>query len=424
MADRRSVGRGGRRGATASNRVGSLGTIVVAVLLLPALGPARISLGGPGYGAPAFVASSAIPSNLSGAWSLFAPTPGQPAARSGAALAFDPVEGLGVLFGGRAGNGTVLNDTWVNDGDTPGNWGLAPYAIHVAPPPLVDATMAFDAPLNEFLLFGGELANGRAYNGTWAFGSFQWTNLTADLRSSPPADLSPTMAFDPTTGEVVLVSSSDPGATWTFGSGGWSALPATDWVEPPAVNATAIEDPLFGGVLLFGGDSPGSGSHPLNDTWSFLDAGWVRATPPDAPPAEARPAMSYDPRIPGVLLYSSAASVSTWIYTATGWNPVVGGPLPPARADAQLYYDSDASYDSLFGGVAANGTVYADNWGWSVPPAVLTPTLGAASISTVTWVEVGVIIAVPIAIAFLLRRRPPKTLPTDAPASSASTAPS
>ena len=266
----------------------------------------------------------------------------EPAARSGAALAFDPVEGLGVLFGGRAGNATILNDTWVDDGDTPGHWGLAPHAIHVAPPPLLNAAMAFDATLNEFLLFGGELADGRAYNGTWAFGSFQWTNLTANLRSSPPADLSPTMAFDPSTGEVVLVSSADPGATWTFGSGGWNQLPATDWVEPPVVNATAIEDPLFGGVLLFGGDSPGTGSPPLNGTWSFLDVGWVGAARPVAPPAEARPAMSYDPRIPGVLLYSSAASVSTWTYTATGWNPVLGGPLPPARTGTQLYYDSDA----------------------------------------------------------------------------------
>jgi hypothetical protein len=424
MADRRPVRRAGRRGTRPQRGVVCLGAIAVAVLLLPALGLSRIPPGAPGFGAPVSVADSAVPANLSGTWSLFAPTPGQPAARSGAALAFDPVEGLGVLFGGRAGNATILNDTWVDDGDTPGHWGLAPHAIHVAPPPLLNAAMAFDATLNEFLLFGGELADGRAYNGTWAFGSFQWTNLTANLRSSPPADLSPTMAFDPSTGEVVLVSSADPGATWTFGSGGWNQLPATDWVEPPVVNATAIEDPLFGGVLLFGGDSPGTGSPPLNGTWSFLDVGWVGAARPAAPPAEARPAMSYDPRIPGVLLYSSAASVSTWTYTATGWNPVLGGPLPPARTGTQLYYDSDASYDSLFGGVAANGTAYEDNWGWSVPPSVLTPTLGAASISTVTWVELGGIIAVPVLIAFLLRRRPPKALPTDAPASSPSTAPS
>jgi hypothetical protein len=398
-----------------------MGPLVAMALLLPSLG---LALGPPvRWSSPSLAGPLATAGNadLSGSWTFFAPTKGQPFERAGAALAFDPVEGLGVLFGGRAANGTVLNDTWVNDGDFPGRWGLTPYALQFAPPPLVGAALTFDSTFNEFLLFGGALPNGTAYNGTWAFGGFAWTDLTSHLRTAPPADLYPTMAFDPALGEVVLVSSADPGATWTFGSGGWTALPSSDWLAP-TTNATALEDPSVGGVLLFGGQSVGTDPRPLNATWSFTTAGWQSVTTAQAPPAELRPAMSYDPRIPGTLLFSSTTIASTWTYTSVGWSSVPGSPTPEARSDAQLYYDSDASYDSLFGGVSPNGTIASDNWGWSVPPSVLTPTLGAASIGLITWAEIGAIIAVPIIVALILRRRPPRANPTDAPAASASAA--
>ena len=399
------------------------GFMVMAILLLPSLGPARAASGRLGPLVGAIPTATSLNSSLSGTWTPFAPSSGQPFGRADAAVAFDPVEGLGVLFGGRAANGTVLNDTWVNDGDYPGKWGAAPYAAHVAPPPLLDAALTFDGILNEFLLFGGRLADGAPYNGTWVFGNFAWTNLTGHLALAPPVDPDPTMAFDATEGQVVLVSSSDPGATWTFGPGGWTGLRSTEQL-PPIANATAVADPLTEGVLLFGGQTHGPDPVALNETWMFQSGGWQRASGTAAPPAETRPSMAYDPRIPGVLLYSSATTVATWTYTSTGWAQWPGGPLPTARTDAQLYYDSDASYDSLFGGVAANGSVDADNWGWSVPPTVLTPTLGAAAIGLDTWVEVGAVIAVPIVVALLLRRRPPRAKPTDAPAAAASTAPS
>jgi len=371
------------------------------------------------------VSTASVPGagSLSGTWTMFAPTSGQPFARTGAALAFDPVEGLGVLFGGRAANSSLLNDTWVNDGDYPGEWGSTPVPDIVSPPPLLDAALTFDPTFNEFLLFGGKLANGTAYGGTWSFGGFQWTDLTGNLRTSPPPDPSPAIAYDALTGEVVLVSSSDPGATWTFGAGGWTDLPIAEWLAPRTA-PTALADPSTGGVLLFGGSTIGSEPQPLNATWMFLSSGWEPVTSGTAPPPEARPAMAYDPRIPGVLLFSSTSTVSTWVYTSTGWSEWPGGTMPPARAGAELYYDSDADYDSLFGGAAVNGSTFSDNWGWSVPPVVLTPTLGAASIGFTTWVEVAAVIAVPIAVVLILRRRPPRTKPVDAPASAAAAAPS
>jgi hypothetical protein len=398
------------------------GLVAVTVLLLPAATLGSVSTVRSDATARFSVATAAASSNLSGTWSHLSPKSGQPVARSGASLAFDPVEGLGVLFGGLGPNGLVLNDTWVNDGDFPGGWGTSPYTLTFAPPPLIDAALTFDTTFNEFVLFGGRLSNGSAYGGTWAFGGFEWTDLTGNLRTSPPPDPAPMLAFDAVMGEAVLVSSSDPGATWTFGSGGWTELPSTEWLTP-MTNATAIADPATGGVLLFGGESAGADPHPLNETWSFLSSGWQSVATTSAPPAEARPAMAYDLRIPGVLLFSSTSTVSTWTYTTSGWSAWPGGPLPPARADAQLYYDSNAAYDSLFGGIGANDTVLSDNWGWSVPPVVLTPTLGAASIGLTTWAEIGAIIAVPIAVALLLRRRPPRAKPTDAPAATASAAP-
>jgi hypothetical protein len=396
---------------------------MAAILLIPAVGSV---LGRPLAGsAPAtsWTAETAASTNLSRTWMLLPPQTDQPLGRAGAALAFDPVEGLGVLFGGRAANGSILNDTWVNDGDYPGLWGDNPDTLELSPPPLVDAALAFDATLNEFLLFGGALSNGTAYRGTWIFNNFVWSDFTGRLPTAPPADVAPTMAFDPATGEVVLVSSADPGATWTFGSAGWALLPSSEWLAP-TTNSTAVEDPSLGGVLLFGGRSPGADPVARNATWMLQSGGWEPAPTARTPPAEARPAMAYDPRIPGVLLYSGTASPSTWTYTSTGWSPLTGGPVPAARSDAQFYYDSDASYDSLFGGVASNETISADNWGWSVPPVVLTPTLGAAGVGLATWVEIGAVIAVPIVVALFLRLRPPRAKPADAPAATGSTAPS
>src|ERR1017187_10564845 len=76
-----------------------------------------------------------------------------PPARFAASMAFDPVSGRILLFGG-TGAGSVndaRNDTWTWDGST---W----LELHPAtsPPPRLGASMTLDSWSGHLLLFGGQ----------------------------------------------------------------------------------------------------------------------------------------------------------------------------------------------------------------------------------------------------------------------------
>ena len=79
---------------------------------------------------------------------------GQPAARSGAAMAYDAANGTVVLFGGQRTSRT-LNDTWTWGGS---GWTQAHPAT--SPPPMDDAQMAYDPVTHDVLLVGAQQAAG------------------------------------------------------------------------------------------------------------------------------------------------------------------------------------------------------------------------------------------------------------------------
>ncbi|MCI4354219.1 MAG: hypothetical protein L3K06_02500, partial [Thermoplasmata archaeon] len=334
-----------------------------------------------------------VPGDLSTAWTKLSEPAEQWVGLSGASLAFDPTHGLGILFGGRDPNGTLLNDTWLNDGDHPGQWAEAEGVANSSPPPLANAALTYEPATGDFLLFGGELASGAASGATWQLHDFTWTNLTAHLTLSPPPDPTPALAYDASEGDQVLLDSREPGATWTYSASGWQQLsPAAG---PPArTAATLVSDAGGGGVILFGGISADLGRQALNDTWRFAGGAWTQIATASAPPAQGRPTMSYDPRIPGVLLVASSGSSRTWTLAGDAWSLWPTAPEPALRTESSLYYDSNTGHDILLGGIDAAGATLTEAWGWSVPPPPVDPTIGSAPIGTVTWIEIGAIVAV------------------------------
>lgn len=353
-----------------------------------------------------------------GVWSVLGVAPGQPTARSHFALAFDPKGGLGVLFGGVAANGSTLNDTWVNDGDLPTNW--IEYTDHqkISPPPLADASLAFEAATGTFLLFGGRFSNGSLSGATWRFADFQWSPVPTGANSSPPPQAEAPFVYDSTDGYPVLESSAGSTLTWRFQSGAWSPMPGRP-TPTPRQAAALVDDPVDGGVVLFGG-SVSSGA--LNDTWTLAAGQWHRVNA-SGPPAVAAPRLAYDPRGPIVVLLLASRSEAVWGFGAGQWSAWTDGssPGPTVRTGAGFYYDSIGSFDILFGGIAPNGTTLADKWGWNVPPSPAEPTLGSAAVPPGI---AGILVAVaagPIVIAWWLRRRPPRfqpvSVPTPAPGS-------
>jgi hypothetical protein len=100
-----------------------------------------------------------------GAWKLriASGTAGSPSIRGGAALGFDPVRGVIVLYGGHDLGGTIRNDTWEYDGTA---WKQAsPLA---SPPALTNATMVWDSVAKRLVLAGGTSSSMYGYDGrTW-----------------------------------------------------------------------------------------------------------------------------------------------------------------------------------------------------------------------------------------------------------------
>jgi hypothetical protein len=338
-------------------------------------------------------------------------------------VTFDTVGTLGVLYGGEGPGGVALNDTWANDGDHPGEWSNFSDEIVAGPPALIGATIAYDRPDNAYLLFGGQLANGTVSEETWEYQNFSnWTLVPASL-GGPPAHVGAAVTYDAADGYIVLYDPAGNGTTWKFLGGHWSLL-TTPTSPPERSGAIFVYDAADRAALLYGGVS---GGVPRNDTWEYAGDAWREvASSGGAPPPSPAPVAAYDPRIPGVVVYEGEATASTWEFANGHWSALTStGPgTPPARTGAGFYYDSIVGYDILFGGFAAGGsTVLSDVYGWSVPPPQLDLTVTPAPFSAD---EVGLIaatVAIPVVVAWFLRRRPPRKLPVSAPQSSASATP-
>jgi hypothetical protein len=359
-----------------------------------------------------FVSPVARAAPVPGTWVFVSEPAGQPFGRSMAALAFDPIQGLGLLFGGRDPGGTALGDTWVDDGDFPGHWSEFTDPDLASPPPLSAAALAWDAADHYFVLFGGTTANGTPYGGTWTFLNFAWTDISANQTSSPPPTALPTMAYDPSDGEIIL---SDPGnttATFAFQAGQWRELSPS--IAPgPRTGALFVDATTSGGAILFGGGSPATGT-ALNDTWNFSGGDWHPASG-TSPPASSGPVGAWDPRVGGVVAFLGNCQ-ETWAFVNGTWTPLnsPGATAPNVTTGESMYYDSVTAYDILFGGTDAFGHTPYGTWGWNIPAPFRDPTLTSAPVGTTTWIAVAVVVIVPILLA-LLWRRPPKPAATTAP---------
>lgn len=115
-------------------------------------------------------------------WTLHAPAH-RPSARTLAAMAFDEVAGLTVLFGGDnyQGENQVLSDTWTWDGT---DWAAVQTAA--APERRFGASLAFDPTRHSLVLFGGHAANYKYFNDAWTWTKGNWAPVNVGpVRPSP-----------------------------------------------------------------------------------------------------------------------------------------------------------------------------------------------------------------------------------------------
>ena len=354
--------------------------------------------------------------------SMTVQTPYYPAARAGAAMVYDPVDGYVVLFGGSNG----INDTWAY---SHGHWTELPEPI--APAARIGACATWDATAGYLVLFGGQLvASGSPLaNDTWTFVHGKWTELHPAV--SPPPLAWAACAFDAAEGSIVMFGGVSAGntstaSTWTFAGGEWTLQPVHEYPHPIP--------PLYGAAMLYW--QPGqyvdmyggqANSSALNLSWEWIEYRWqeINSGTPPAGRVQASVAVNSTSQV-GVLFGGATSAngsitASTWLFGSDGrWSEAPAAQGPSARFQAGFAYDGTDQYFVLFGGcgsITAPSIPLNDTWTFSGanwtnisasadrPP----PSSSASPVSTSTRLEslataIG-LIAVAVAVLTYANRR-------------------
>jgi hypothetical protein len=297
-------------------------------------------------------------------WTQLSPSLSPPA-RYAASMAFDPVSGKAVLFGGRSAAGQLLSDTWLFAPHTSCSGKVCVTSLRwsqvtpaTSPPARAEAAMAFDdaGALQKVILTGGTNGSG-TLNDTWR--------------------------FDTSTN------------TWTLETG----FPGGAGIYAPARQDTAVASchpSLLTGALLFGGFN-GSFVSPLADTWihevatvsGVSDAGWFLFLQNSQPTGRLGHAMADYPVSNRAVLYGGQAwsqlfnrpalltdtwngscntSTGQWVDAAPAHNPGAkvfhAMTTGPSGLTVVLFGGSSVGFPRLASGPAPNGQDQNQTWTW------------------------------------------------------------
>ena len=281
-----------------------------------------------------------------------------PPARSYLAMAYDPVSGKIVMFGGFDGN-AYLNDTWTFDGVT---W--TQVTANTPPPARAAAQMAYDSVTQKIVLFGGY--NGANYLGdTWLWDGTisQWTSVTTAHR--PRAVTGPMLFPDPN-GRVDLFGGFDGHfyqlAMWQWTGTDWRRLaPAT---VPFARSSAAVATyPTIDQVVLFGGLAD---VNP-NNTWTYNGTTWTLRSPAIQPPLVYAGSAAFEPNMNAVIVFGGGSggvdqnTTWKWLVTEGNWAQVVTTQSPPPREGAGMAYSPALRHVIVFGGQLSEAPLN-DTW--------------------------------------------------------------
>lgn len=233
-------------------------------------------------------------------WSAV-PTPKAPTPRSDFAFAFDPTTGRAVLFGGLTNLAglAVSNQTWVFTAG-PARWSQSPPGP--APAAREAAAFAID-PLNGMgILYGGwnrnySLTGSLTYSDLWEYNlsTGAWSSISPTGPRPPPLE-GASMVWDPRTLRVDMFGGCYPcsSTVWQFDPAAhrWAALATPIGAPAPRAGASWAFDPILGADLLFGGTD---GTTTFNDTHVFypLNDTWGTQTLPARPAARSLAASAF-----------------------------------------------------------------------------------------------------------------------------------
>ncbi|MCB9869978.1 MAG: hypothetical protein H6837_08985 [Planctomycetes bacterium] len=205
------------------------------------------------------------------------------------------------VFGGRAGNsgGAPMNDLYEFDGKT---WTqLSANGASGSPPQRDKAGVCWDFKRGKLIVFGGEDTSGTLLNDTWEFDpvTTAWKDITP-ASNNPSARRWLSIAYDPTTGAVILFGGLDASSThladtWMFNGGLWTQLTPTG---APSTRRQhhLVTRPDFGDVVLCGGQDTTitTTAKFRTDVWRFVGLNWVQIATTTSPAATVANDAAYD----------------------------------------------------------------------------------------------------------------------------------
>jgi cysteine-rich repeat protein len=174
-----------------------------------------------------------------------------PAPRYNGGFAYDTARGVAVLFGGQD-TSAVFGDTWEWDGTT--------WTQRMVPGPAARSghAMAYDPVRRKIVMFGGA-----GFADTWEYDG-AWTQVAP--AASPPPRTGLVMAYDPRRARVVAFGGSAPGSyladAWEYDGQSWSQRMPVAQINA-RVQSPLAQD-VTGKLLLFGGSQLFT---LLTDTW-------------------------------------------------------------------------------------------------------------------------------------------------------------
>ncbi len=320
-------------------------------------------------------------------WRDRTPPMGGPVPRSSHALAYDPVRGTTVLFGGIDNIGQVLGDTWEWDGLA---WSAVTPATS-SPSPRYGHAMAYDRTRGRAVLFGGE-DGASTFADTWEWDGVDWIPASP-ATSSPPARARHAMAHDGARGvTVVFGGSADQGLTYLGDTWEWDG---SDWSSPPVASPPAPRDgaamgylPGRGRLVLYGGlrlNDP-MGPVVLDETWEFDGAAWTQLSPSLTPNAILGYAGAIDVARDRLVLAGFAEGFGGPLFVAyefdgAEWAPLDFRTIPSPRFAHALAYDPVRRQVVMHGGTDGFSAI-GETWEYGFAPvfvASVIPATGSES---------------------------------------------
>lgn len=187
----------------------------------------------------------------------------RPPARRLPGLAYDARNERTILFGGddNSNGGTTFGDTWAWNGTS---WTKLSPAI--SPPARQGAAMAYDPVRGRIVLFGGadSWAIATLLADTWEWDGTSWRDVTPAL--SPAARQHAAMFYDPDRRRIVLaygVGTTAIDDVWEWDGATWTRLQPG---PSPSVRTAIAYDALDHRAIAFGGFEYAA---PAGDTWSL-----------------------------------------------------------------------------------------------------------------------------------------------------------